>query len=88
MTSAPRGIVGGGFGQASHIINVSPKTCQALHEPLVNGRQAYLRGLAESEEKKEGFYTNKTKYLIKAVDYWMRFLDKYEEARRGVAEDN
>ncbi|KAK1637738.1 hypothetical protein BDP81DRAFT_517389 [Colletotrichum phormii] len=83
-----KGMVGGGLGQASHTINVSPKTCQAFHELFVNGRKAYLRDLVESEEMREGSYTKKMKELIEAVDYWMRFLTKDEETRRGVAEDN
>ncbi|KXH68123.1 hypothetical protein CSAL01_04853 [Colletotrichum salicis] len=84
-----KGIVGGGLAQASHTINVSPKTCQALHELFVNGRKAYLRDLVESDKMTEGVYTNNMKEVIKAVDYWMRFLDQHEEERQdGVAEDN
>ncbi|KAK1461842.1 hypothetical protein CCUS01_01432 [Colletotrichum cuscutae] len=67
-----KGIVGGGLGQASHTIEVSPKTCKALHELFIIGRKAYLRDLVESEKMKEGAYAKKTKELIGAVEYWMR----------------
>ncbi|KAF4779479.1 hypothetical protein HER10_EVM0004324 [Colletotrichum scovillei] len=84
-----KGIVGGGLTPSSHKIDVSPKTCQAMHELFVNGRKAYLRDLVESDEMKEGVYTQKMKELIEAVDYWMRYLDKYQEERQGgVAEDD
>ncbi|KAJ0307381.1 hypothetical protein COL5a_000234 [Colletotrichum fioriniae] len=84
-----KGIVGGGLTPSSHNIDVSPKACQAMHELFVNGRKAYLRDLVESDEMKEGAYTKKMKELIEAVDYWMRYLDKYQEKRQGgVGEDN
>ncbi|KXH50457.1 hypothetical protein CNYM01_03317 [Colletotrichum nymphaeae SA-01] len=84
-----KGINAAGLTPSSHEIDVSPKACQAMHELFVNGRKAYLRDLVESDEMKEGVYTKKMKELIEAVDYWMRYLDKYQEERRGgVAEDD
>ncbi|KAI3547831.1 hypothetical protein CSPX01_03408 [Colletotrichum filicis] len=67
-----KGIVGSGLGQALHKIEVSPKTCKALHELFIRGRKAYLRDLK----------------LIGAVDYWMRFFEQDDEVRRGVTDDN
>ncbi|KAK1453357.1 hypothetical protein CMEL01_05016 [Colletotrichum melonis] len=46
-----KGIVNGGLGQALHKIEVSPKTCKALHELFIRGRKAYLRDLVESAER-------------------------------------
>ncbi|KAK1537803.1 hypothetical protein CPAR01_07916 [Colletotrichum paranaense] len=83
-----KGIVGGGLGQASHKIEVSPKTCKALRELFIRGRKAYLRDLVESEKMKEGAYIKKMKELIGAVGYWMRFFEQDDEARRGVTDDN